>query len=423
MNFSSRVCIGLLVVVLMVLTGTIACGGGSDDDKGTSTPDETLAPAKDDVVLTIGNLTDYTGVAATAFEIINMAMKDMVEYYNENNLIPGVEVKVIDYDGGYDPSRDIPGWNWLRERGADLIFAGAPHSVITLQSVADEEGVMLFSTSIGMDLFAGPGYLFSLGTIPEWEANTLLTWIAENHWDYDANGPARIGGAMWESPYDLAFFDAMEEYAEIHPEQFTFVGGFGVPFGTFTWGPEVDALKDADYVFPCTACLTGFAKEYRNAGGKATLIGNGAHAAFISLVHDARAWDEIDGMLFILATKWWTDNGDMVDMSKDLLHQKHSGSAENIMKSGTGYLTTYMAYVMLEIIANAAEAAGPENIDSEALYDAANSLSIAADGVELYSYVGKTIKSVSNYYMVQEARLDGEDLFPASDWLPVVVEP
>lgn len=409
----------ILVVLLLLLPLLSAC----DDGNGTQQPNHTSSPTAEDITLTIGNLTDYTGVAASAFEVINLAMKDMVEYYNENNLIPGIKIDVIEFDGNYDPSRDIPGWNWLRERGADVIFAGVPHSVITLQPLADTEQVMLFTTNAGMDLFNGPGYLFSLGTIPQWEAYTLLKWIAENHWDYEVNGPAKIGGAMWESPYDLAFFDAMEEYAEEHPDQFEFVAGYAVPFGTFTWGPEVDALKDADYVFPCTACLTGFAKEFRNAGGQATLIGNGAHVAFLGLVDDAKAWDEIDGMLFILATKWWTDDGELVDMSRELLYDKHPGSAESIIRAGTGYLTTYMPYIMLEIIANAAEAVGPENVDSEALYNAATSMSIAADGVELYSFTDKMIRSVSNYYIVQEARDDGKDLFPVSDWIPVVAEP
>lgn len=408
-----------LVVLLLVLPLLAAC----DDGDGTPQPNHASSPAAEDITLTIGNLTDYTGVAAAAFEVINLAMKDMVEYYNENNLIPGVKVKVIDFDGSYDPSRDIPGWNWLRERGADVIFAGVPHSVITLQSFADTEKVMLFSTSAGMDMFTSPGYLFSLGTIPQWEAYTLLQWVAENHWDYEANGPAKIGGAMWESPYDIGFFEGMEEYAEEHPDQFKFVGGYAVPFGTFTWWPEIEALKDADYIFPCTACLTGFAKDYRNADGQATLIGNGAHVAFMGLVDDARAWDEIDGMLYILATKWWTDNGELIDMSRELLYEKHSTSAENIIRAGTGYLTTYMPYIMLEIIADAAEAVGPANLDSEALYAAATSFSITADGVELYSFAGKTIQSVSNYYIVQEARDDGKDLFPVSDWIPVVVEP
>ena len=250
-----------------------------------------------------------------------------------------------------------------------------------------------------------------------------MKWIAENHWDYEANGPAKIGGAAWNSAYETAFFDGLKEYAEVHPDQFEFVGGYFAPFGTFTWGPEVQALKDADYAFPCTVCLSGFAKEYRNAGGRATLIGNGAHTAILQLLHDAEAWDEIDGMLYVLANKWWTDEGDLVELSRELLYEKHPDSAETIIRSGVGYLTIYMPYIMLEIIRDAAETVGPENIDSQALYGAAESFSLTVDGVDMYSFVGKKIRSVSNYHMVLEAKANEKDLFNVSDWLPIVIEP
>jgi len=421
-TFERLGCTILLALVMITLPLLAACGG-DDEDKRTPVPDDVLTPSGDDVIFTIGNLTDLTGVASSAFEVINMGINDMVDHYNENNLIPGIEMEVITYDGQYDPSRDIPGWEWLTEHGADVIFAGAPHSFVTLQRRADIDEVILFGNSATLDLLTGLGYIFSLGTVPRYEAWTLMGWIAENHWDYEANGPAKIGGAAWESPYETGFFDAVEEYAEIHPDQFEFVGGYYAPFGTFSWGPEIQALKDADYIFPCTGCLSGFAKEYRNVGGQATLIGNGAHVAFMQLIDDARAWDDIDGMLYILATKWWTDEGELVEKIRELLYEKHPDSAEAIIREGTGYLASYIPYIMLEIIRDAAEAVGPENIDSQAIYDAAESFSLTIEGIERFSFEGKTIRSVSNYYIVHEARASEEDLFSVSDWLPIVVEP
>lgn len=421
----------LLVPFLVsgLILGSMACESGGKEatasplvqPSSTITSESQMTP--EPVEITIGNLSDLTGVGAGGFQIINMGINDMVDHYNDNNLIPGAKVKVVTYDGQYDPSKDIPGWEWLLERGADVIFAGPPHSAITLQSRADKNEVLLFTTSAGIDLFTGPGYLFSLASIPHYEAWTLMKWIAENHWDFEANGPAKIGGAAWDSAAQTAFFDGMEQYAVAHPDQFEFVGGYRTPTGTFTWEPEVQALKDADYVYPCTACLAGFAKEYRNTGGRATLIGSGNHVAIMQLLHDARAWDEIDGMLYVLANKWWTDEGDVVETSKELLYAKHPDSAEEIIRTGVGYLTIYMPYIMLEIIRDAAETVGPENIDSHALYESAESFSMTADGMDLYSFAGKTIRSVSNYYIVLEAKASEKDLFSVSDWIPIVIEP
>ena len=55
------------------------------------------------MTITIGNHTNKTGIAANAMQYKDMALKDVVEYYNENNLIPGVEVKVVEYDNQADP--------------------------------------------------------------------------------------------------------------------------------------------------------------------------------------------------------------------------------------------------------------------------------------------------------------------------------
>lgn len=414
--------LGIIVLagLLLVLPLLVACGGGDDDTDDATKPSDT-SDSPEDVTITIGNLSDFTGVAAAGMASINLGINDLVDYYNENNLIPGVKIKVVEYDGQFDPSRDIPGWRWLIEKGSDLIFTPVPPAVVTLQPVADREEVVLFTATAGLETLDPPGYLFSLGTIPQWEAYTLLKWIAENDWDYQTKGPAKIGGAAWDEPLVQQFFDAMEDYADAHPDQFEFIGGYYAPFGTFMWGPEVEALKDGDYVYGCTACLSGFAREFRNVGGEGKLIGDGPHAAFMGLIDDANAWDEIDGMLFVMATKWWNDEGELIKLTKDILYENHPGSAEDIIRSGTGYLAMYVPYILLNIIADAAEAVGPENIDSQAIYQAAESFSLVVDDVELYSFIDN--RSVSSYYRIMEARETERDLFSISDWLPLVTEP
>ncbi|MCP4608924.1 MAG: hypothetical protein GY845_09445, partial [Planctomycetes bacterium] len=84
--------ISLLVLLVFILgIGLMGCGGGDDDENGESTPSQpTLELPTDLVTLTIGNLTDETGVASSALSVIDMALKDFAEYYNEENLIPGV---------------------------------------------------------------------------------------------------------------------------------------------------------------------------------------------------------------------------------------------------------------------------------------------------------------------------------------------
>ena len=101
----------------------------------------------------------------------------------------------------------------------------------------------LFSASGYVEQLDPPGYVFIMGPIPEHQVYTFLNWIAENDWDYEAKGPAKIGGASWRDGYSDTIITEMKRYCDLYPDQFEWVGGYLKDF-TFTWGPEVEALKD-----------------------------------------------------------------------------------------------------------------------------------------------------------------------------------
>jgi len=282
----------------------------------TSEPQVILKPIK----ITIGNLSDITGPSSNVQIIINMALDDLVEYYNSENLIPGVELEVITYDGQLDPSKDIPGYEWLKERGADFIFTGVPDTPLTLKSIVEKDKIPLFAASGYQEMIDPPGYVFVMGTIPEHQAYTILNWIAQNDWDYESNGPAKIGGASWTEGFSESFIAGMKGYAGAHPEQFEWVGGYLTNF-TFTWGPEVEALKDCDYVFPCVMPIA-FMREYREADCTAKFIGTDPHMAFLKMITEAELWDEIDGTLFVKGgSPWWSENEQLINLTKQLVYE------------------------------------------------------------------------------------------------------
>jgi hypothetical protein len=409
----------ILVILLLAIPFLAACG---DDEEEKPSSEPTSSPGLvEDVVITIGNLSDLTGASASAQKLINLALDDLMEYFNEENLIPGVVLETIVYDGQFDPSRDIPGYEWLINKGADLIWTGVPPTAVTLQSRVDNDQMLLFSASIDLDEAVPSGYVFGPATPPRHEALTLLKWIAENDWDYESKGPAKIGGAGWDEVATNDFLDAMKDYAESHPEQFEYVGGYLTNF-SFTWGPEVESLKDCDYVFPCTAMMS-FVKEYRNAGHEAKFIGTYTHTAFLGSISDAKLWDEIDGMLFLGSSQWWNEEGTLIDLTKKLLYENRPGDAEEIIRGGVGYKAMVNLYQVLDIIKNAAETAGPENLDSQALYDAAESYALTIDGIPRYSF-GTTKRYSTDYYTVYEASGAEEDIFRIeTEWLPAVLEP
>ena len=262
-----------------------------------------------------------------------------------------------------------------------------------------------------------------MGVIPEHQAYTLLNWIAENDWDYETNGPAKIGAASWTDGYSQSFIGAMEKYTEAHPDQFEWVGGYLKDF-TFTWGTEAEALKDCDYVFPCLVPVA-FIKDYRGAGYTAKFIFADPQAAFLSHIDDAKLWDEIDGTYLIRGgCPWWNEDDELVDLNRKLLYENHPDEAEEIMQAGIGYLAASgVFYPILEMIADAVETVGAENFTSQALYDAAISYSQVFDEVEWAGFTQTRRYAYSNYLIYRASAADEDIIRADENWIPHLVEP
>ncbi len=400
-----------MIIVLTTFLVTAACGNDSRQKTASAITPTTnpIDEPESDVIFTIGNLSDQTGPAAAAMQIIDMAFGDLIRYFNENNLIPGVELKIITYDGQFDPSKDIPGYEWLKERGADLIWTPVPAAAVSLNYRANEDQMPLFVSTANIEELVPPGFMFSVGVIPEFAAFTFLKWIADNDWDYQSKGPAKIGGAGWNDPYFATFFEAVKDYADIHPDQFEWVEGHLTNYGTFAWSTEVHSLMDCDYVFTPNP-MVNFVKEYRTAGHTGKFIGTDNHCAFFGLISDAQLWDDIDGMLFLKSTEWWNDEGEMIDLIKDILNKNHSDEADKIIRSGVGYIAMANAFQALTIIQNAVEAVGAEYLDSQALFEAAQAMSVTIDGLERFTF-SDTKRYSTNYYAVYEADGTRGDIF------------
>jgi len=410
---------GIWCLVGLLVAPILATGCGDSDPVREPGAALTREPVK----IAIGNLTDKTGVSSPALSVIDMALEDFARYYNEKGLIPGVELEVISYDEQYDPSRDIPGYEWLRQMGADLIWAPLPPMVQTLKSRANEDQFVIFSLTANMDIRdLNGGYVFCLGITPEYEAYTCLKWIAENDPDFPEGRPARIGGASWTDGYSGIWFEAAEAYANAHPDQYEWVGGYMTNFA-FAWDAQVQALKDCDYVYVPSPPLN-FANEYRSAGYGAKFIGTDVHTPFLGLVDEAGLWEELDGMLFIRCSQWYGEEGPTIGLVNSILEEKHAHDAEEIRKSGSGYIAGTQACLMLEIVKKAVSEVGPENFNSQALYDAATSFRFTLDGIEDFATFDETKRYVQNYYGIYEASASERDIFRVEpEWVEQVTVP
>jgi len=75
---------------------------------------------------------------------------------------------------------------------------------------------------------------------------------------------------------------------------------------------------------------------------------------------------------------------------------------------------------MLEVIRNAAEAVGPENIDSQAIYEAAQNYSLTIDGIQRFSFTD-TKRFGCDMVTVYEANGAEETIVRVEpEWIPLI---
>lgn len=414
---TQRLWLASLAASLVLMPTLAACGtgNGSKEDQATDVAG-TGGNANDPVVVTIGNLTDLTGPSARGNELVNMALEDMIRYANAESMIPGVQLEVVHYDGQLDPARTIPGYEWLKERGADVIWTGVPGAAGMVKARADQDGIVVFGLSVAREDLDPPGYVFSLGIVPDFDAHAILAWIAENDWDYVSRGPARVGGAGWDDAHSPAVFAAAEQYCRMHPDQFEWAGSYLKDFG-FVWDTEAVALRDVNYVFP-PSIMAPFLKQYRENGGRARIIGGEVQGNFFQLLDDAELWDEVDGSLITRVSPWWNEEDEKVELAKNLLSRCRSSTAEEIIRSGNGYLGTGQASMMLEAIGQAVHISASNRFDSQAFYEVVQELSVTRNGIELYSFT-ETKRSAANYFAVYRFQAAERDLVRVNDeWYP-----
>ena len=399
------------LMIIAVLSGLcLSCGGGGEKEK---------------VTIVVGNISDMTGPAATALVPINYVMQDLADYFNENNLIPGAKIVVRTYDARYDPSRDVPGWDSLRDKGAKVMVSALPTTAETLKSFAARDKIPLWTMTTSDTLINPPGWVYCANSPAESMMETLLQWISENDPDFPTGRKAKVGSAGWEEPYAISVRNGVKQYAQAHSDKFEWVAGLLAPMGVMSWSGEVEALKDCDYVLPPSTGtgMSTFMKEYRDKGYKAKFIGTDAHCAYRGLAIDAVGWAGVDGMLTTQPTRWWNETSPTVVLGESLLKEKHAAKVDEIIYSGIGYIGSFhQLYAFYQVLQQAVKDVGAKNFDGQAFYDTATSFKMTWDGYEEWNFTG-TKRYTWNYTGIYEWSAQQEDIVrKVPEWLPLVLD-
>ncbi|GAI87534.1 unnamed protein product, partial [marine sediment metagenome] len=291
------------------------------------------------VTITIGEITDLTGPASPAIVPLHWALADMVSHYNEKGLIPGVKFKVVSWDNKYDPSRDPLGYDWVRDRGAKLIICVIPQTAVILKSFADRDKFAIAALSTNQEMLDPPGWVFAFSNSHYSLMKTFLKWVAEEDWDYTAEGRVpKIGLTGWSEPAILQDHKALTEYAQDHPEQFEYVGDFIAPFGQIGWSGEVENLKDCDYIEAKGFPMGPFMKEFQMRGYSAKFFDIGTASSYRGFLVDQLGYEALDGTLTPNMSLMWNEESEIVDLAKELLYKYHPGDADEAIYAGLAYV-------------------------------------------------------------------------------------
>ena len=418
MKCKCKVAVAFLLVLVMLVPLSLSCGGGGGGGGK--------------VTIHIGQLTDFTGVGSPALKPITYITEDMIRYYNDENLIPGVKLQLDAYDTKFDPSRYSLGYDWCKQKGDDIIITIIADVPYMLKPFAVRDKIILAAMGGSPGLFTPPGWVFGFSSANEDSAKILLRWIVENDWPDKGQGTPKIGILAWNDTQSTDVTKAIEAYLNAHQDEYEYVGRITTPVGQSTFTSEAKRLKDegCDYIaIPSGNILAPFLRDLRAAGSQATLLDCcGSMGSFQRMYVQMVGWDMLDGCYSTANSFYWTDTANpIVDLATMLVHRYHSaGEAEDIIASGNSYVgPAFMMTGILEVLKQAVKNVGAENFNGQAYYDAALNYKTTSSiwaGCPGFSF-SETRRKLMDHSLITEFKGgDVKNYVTLGGWLPDIVD-
>jgi len=405
MNRKWEIAIASFLVLALLATLCFGCAKKEQEEKA---------------VITIGIITDITGPAGGPCKPYGWAIEDLAKHINAVDPIPGVELRTIMYDGRYDPSRDIPGYEWCKERGAELIITPLPPTADTLKPFAARDKVPVLIQSASESALDPPGWVFAYCCPSADLIKPLVKWIGEQWPNYPTK--IKIGSAGWAESYHADITRGIREYCQAHPDKFEYIAGFLAPMGTVTWGGEIEKLRECDYIcLPSTGLgIPTFVTDARARGYTGEFFCTDAVGGYVDLMVGACGWEALDGVLTAYGTLYWNEPCPVVDLAKALLNEYRAGEVQATIATGTGYSSPVVSCsIWFAILREAIAEVGAENFDGGAFYDTATKFKMTLEGYEETGYT-ESVRYALKHVVIYKWSAADQDLVRVSGWLPLV---
>lgn len=403
-------------ILLITMPLLAACG---DDE--TAEPTVPVTEPAEKVEIVIGHLSDFSGRASAAMNPMRIGIRDYVTYINEDDPIPGVTLRVEEYDNQYDPARDVDGYEWLKEKDAQVILAPITSTAETLKIFAEEDKipVMVVSPSKAV-LMDPPGWVFSALPPNNMLTMTMMEWISTQP-GYDT-GTVKVASVAWNMPAHTERVDGVEAFCDSNP-RFEHISVIAPP-GTVEWIGEILTVEDfePDLIHNAATYSAGatFLEQFRARGNNQKTIAADQIWAFQSILEDAVGKEGLDGSWAVGAVGLWGDTAPLWQQSEAMLYENNPDNADMWKAAfGTTYTGSWAIHIITDIIRETVNRVGAENFDGEAFFDTLQNWSKSYEGFEDWTFAdGKR-------YCMRDMRMYEYDaslgrLVKITDWIPLI---
>ena len=388
-----------LAIILLVASVVTGCGGGE----------------KAETTVIFGWMGDQTGPAASTFKEVQWGMDD---YISQMDPIPGVKLEFKTYDFREEYARVPIGYEWLKGQGMDLLLQYNPNvQAVTAQSQAEDQ---VPSFSFNVDLTTAENeWVFGYSVTLLNEATLVMDYLVKDWWETKGmTTPIKIG-AILHSDLESGnlYWQGYQDYAAAHPGKCVLEKAMGTTSQT-AWASEAVALKDNDVVIEGMVgpAVPTFLKELFLRGYEGQVVGHSISVLSVwSMITGIVPMADMDGVLIPHSWHVWTDDNPFVSQMSAVLEDKRPAEAQKL-KQGTTWMSGYcLAHILTNVVREAAENAGPEKLDGNALRDALAETQLEIPGMPAIGGYGN--QCLNPFMRMITYNASEDEWYAVNDWV------
>jgi len=364
----------------------------------------------------IGSLTPLTGPAAAAEQPGFQGTRDYIQYFNEENGIPGVTIKHAWIDMAREMGKFISAYRVLVERGVLVLSSDDTSSLETLKPQFEKDQIPFVAGSTTGPMVYPPGWVYAAWATQGEAATAVLDYFREN---WKEERPPRLQFCVLDGAFGRGPAEEATKYAES-------IGFEVLPLEVFPYvvidaTPQLLRIREheADLVY-IQHIIPGAGPTMRDAerlglqdemqfAGTEWVVGK-------PLIDFAPV--AVEGFLCPRSLPWIDEMQIPGIKTMTDIQLRYHGTVYEGPEYQAGWV---YAAIMCEAVKQALEEVGYENIDGAAVKRALESMQdFDVDGMVKITYGPERRRGNRSYATYQ---VQGGNIVPVSDWreVPILV--